>query len=298
MNNNQSQNNENIELKFSFNKKKLMKYLPFLVVIAVFLFIWALPEYRQIDPWHQAAKLLDSAANAPSEGIKRDLLLESGRQLKELESEHPYHARIQMYLGTYYFRIGSWDSSIVHYRKALDLGSGGMVNQIEHKTKPLLSKAMIARLNELIDRKQFSLAYEEVNKAIADFPDEPNFQNQLAVIYHKTGRADSAVKMYQKIVDKYPNFKPARNNLAGAYFVRGNYELKQKNYEAALRSYKTSINLMPKNPETYNNSGICLMNLGRIEEAAAYFKKAVEIQPDHSKARNNLNVALSKLGRK
>ncbi|MEI8313752.1 MAG: tetratricopeptide repeat protein, partial [Verrucomicrobiota bacterium] len=52
----------------------------------------------------------------------------------------------------------------------------------------------------------------------------------------------------------------------------------------------------PNDPETNNNLGTALRELGQLDEAVACFRKAAASRPDYSEAYNNLGLARQEQG--
>jgi len=57
-------------------------------------------------------------------------------------------------------------------------------------------------------------AEENFNKALAINSRHPVALNELGLVYRKTGRYEKARDTYQSVLEMYPNFLPARQNLA------------------------------------------------------------------------------------
>ena len=65
----------------------------------------------------------------------------------------------------------------------------------------------------------------------------------------------------------------------------------------AIRLYKESIKLFPKNFEAYSNLAAILINFGKLKEAEKYVRKAIEIKPDYPNAYCNLASIFQQLGK-
>ncbi|HET6351608.1 MAG TPA: tetratricopeptide repeat protein [Coriobacteriia bacterium] len=59
---------------------------------------------------------------------------------------------------------------------------------------------------------------------------------------------------------------------------------KQREYEMAVETYTSAINLEPDNIGALYNRGVCLMELGREAEAERSFLKVLAVAPKHSLA--------------
>jgi len=68
--------------------------------------------------------------------------------------------------------------------------------------------------------------------------------------------------------------------------------MKQNKFDAAIISYKKSIELKPDSAEAYNNLGTVLKASGNPEEAITHYEQAIELKPDYAQAHLNLAFAL------
>lgn len=62
--------------------------------------------------------------------------------------------------------------------------------------------------------------------------------------------------------------------------VKGEYEMRQKNYDGAVKAFSEAISSDPKNPEYHANLAIALANAGKSDEALASIDKAIQLKPD------------------
>jgi len=61
--------------------------------------------------------------------------------------------------------------------------------------------------------------------------------------------------------------------------LRGEYALRQKNYDLAAKEYADAIKSNPNNPEYHANLAIALTNAGKPDEALAAVEKAIQLKP-------------------
>lgn len=85
----------------------------------------------------------------------------------------------------------------------------------------------------------------------------------------------------------------AQNQTAKGFFEQGLKFLNEKNFNAALESFRKSAQLEPKEPATQGNIGISLIALNRIAESIAPFREAVRLAPDEPTFHSALCQSLS-----
>ena len=73
-------------------------------------------------------------------------------------------------------------------------------------------------------------------------------------------------------------------------------EVKQQEYENAIKHYTESIKSKPDNTAAYNNRGNAYSRIGKFQKAIEDFNKAIEIQPDFVHAYYNRGNAYYKKG--
>jgi protein O-GlcNAc transferase len=129
--------------------------------------------------------------------------------------------------------------------------------------------------------------YRQVLAAEGDHPDALHL---LGVIAHQVKRADLAVQLIGRAIERNDRNPDYLSNLGNALA-----ELKQ--FGEALASYDKALVLRPGYAEAFNNRGVALQQLQRPDEALASYDKAIALKPDYAEAHNSRGVVLQELKR-
>jgi Tfp pilus assembly protein PilF len=137
---------------------------------------------------------------------------------------------------------------------------------------------------------RYGLAIEEINRAIAIYPDHFEGYVHRAII-HKEGKdLFKAIEDYTRALELNPTMSGSRYDL-GQTFRQLNLR------EQAVEQYKLAIALDPLMIKAHNNLGITYAELGMFDEAVTSFERVVEMDPSYVKAYNNMGVVLAQSGR-
>ncbi|MCR4317422.1 MAG: tetratricopeptide repeat protein [Planctomycetes bacterium] len=90
--------------------------------------------------------------------------------------------------------------------------------------------------------------------------------------------------------------KNANENLAAAYYNRGNARGKQGDLVRAIEDCTKAIEIDPENAGAYNNRGVARGDQGDLKGAIEDYTRAIEIDPENAVAYNNRGVARSEQG--
>ena len=214
-------------------------------------------------------------------------------------------ADVYYHLGNVFEHIDQKDSSLVNYRKAIDLGSTnpdafyrlavlvhpGNVN----KSFELTRKALVISLHKIEEeqkkfKQQFagsvnldSLAREYKQKQ------EPDTTNELAesVFHYFTTNFDKTKvdPVLQKLLHRY-------NGSAVLYYLAGDHEYKSGNEKKALELTKLAVRWAPKLIEANKLLGKIYFEQGTYEKAALTYAKIEGLSPaDESAYRMSIKIA-------
>ncbi|MHC4616938.1 MAG: tetratricopeptide repeat protein [Planctomycetota bacterium] len=148
--------------------------------------------------------------------------------------------------------------------------------------------------------------------------------HQRAVRMAKRGRYQSAIKLFQGVLEVLPNHLDARRNLAMAHMEMGNsaaakqcllqvlqidprdtqallimgnlYAQAEQDPETAERFYKASYQIDPDDSYLLSSYGGILAKQGQFEQAGKLLKRAIKIEPDYPNPRYGLALIYAEQG--
>jgi Flp pilus assembly protein TadD len=103
-------------------------------------------------------------------------------------------------------------------------------------------------------------------------------------------RGDECEGALERLIEQYPDFAPAYNDLAELHLRHG----REAEAEAALEA---GLERRPEDAVLLNNLGMCRLLRGDREAALASFTAASAAQPQDARSRANMALALGLLGR-
>lgn len=102
-----------------------------------------------------------------------------------------------------------------------------VIQRAPGSTAPYINLAIAQQSTGKLDA-----AEENLKKALAIDPDHPVANNEYGILYRRTGRFAEARKTYERVLNKYPAFIPARKNLAILC------DLYMNDFDCALKNYQ------------------------------------------------------------
>jgi len=131
---------------------------------------------------------------------------------------------------------------------------------------------------------------QELNLAVKMDPKEPSYRVALGMAYLARGLTSEAKKHINEAIKLNPEFSEARVNLSAVYLKEGDWDSAIAECTRALK------NIYYKTPEAaYLNIGWAYYNKDAYRTALANFKKSVELNPRVPLAYYNTGLTLEKL---
>ncbi|WP_129124751.1 tetratricopeptide repeat protein [Geomonas oryzae] len=136
---------------------------------------------------------------------------------------------------------------------------------------------------QMVQSGDRSGAETNLRKLIEFYPDFAPAHNDLAVLAYEHGDNETARIHYEKAAQLKPGNSTFRKNLADFYFVEG-YDL-----DGAINIYLEELRKEPKNIETLMGLGKICTVLDRPAEAESFYGKVINLEPWNREARESLN---------
>ena len=128
-------------------------------------------------------------------------------------------------------------------------------------------------------------AIECLKQAIQLDRENPQYHNNLGVIYRSVDRFDEAVSCYQTAIKLTPDNAEAHSNLGAVWRARGEFE-------AAIGCCRDAIRLSPDAEEGYFNLALTYQAMGLSTEAICAYRQVLKTNPKHAVAWHNSGTAL------
>jgi len=130
-----------------------------------------------------------------------------------------------------------------------------------------------------IQRGDYQIALEKLQKALQQNPNLPSAHNTIALLYQRLYETDKAEYHFKQAVRRDPMYSEAQNNYGVFLCQQGQY------IEAEQRFLKAIKNPLYESPaQALENAGMCANRIPDQTLAEKYFLKALQRDPNLSKS--------------
>lgn len=112
---------------------------------------------------------------------------------------------------------------------------------------------------------------------------------QLAAILYESEERQQANQLFEQAMQIYPYH-------SDAWFARAEFQLREKEYAAALEPIREVLRREPWNDRAWSMQGTALANLGRLKEAGSAFRTSLRLNPSNELVKTMLAAALAASG--
>lgn len=253
----------------------------------------AIAAYKQalkLDPTleiattNMAAAIWQKANTLRAEG-NIDAAIAAYLELKKL---HPDEPDIHALLGDLYLKKGQYQVALTAFQKV-------------HKHKPDDEQAqhnLIAVYQQYAQHlkrtQNYTIAVEQLEKAVALFPDDINLRLNLSQAYQHTSNFDKAKTQLEHILANHPEHPQATAALFNMQLKRGNELVQQKKYSAAIEVFE-SIPESQKSTNIHNMIGYLYTVKSDYLKAITAYESTLAKEPRNSVAYQNIRAIESRL---
>lgn len=175
-------------------------------------------------------------------------------------------------LGTLHEARHEYDRAAAVYRKYLD--------GVNPRNRDI--RQNLVRL--LITAKDYQTALTELEKMLAEAPNDLDAQLRVSLMYGEIKQYPKAIEGLQNILAARPAELKVRDYLGYLYE-------EQKDHEKAIEAYEFNLKLEPTYPEGHLHLGVLLYRLKRLPEAISHLVEATKLNPKQPESHIVLGLA-------
>jgi FkbM family methyltransferase len=193
--------------------------------------------------------------------------------------------------------LHNFEDAKVFYRRVLELepqneDAQSNLNKLDNRnpvTPELKSpEELYQEIQPLLNNGDPHRAIAQLEELLQAYPDFALAQNDLGVLYYHTGDKEKARHHYESAVDLMPDNINFQKNLADFLFVE------QGKVEEALQIYVNILATHPEDVETLLISGHICVALKKFDDAKEFYKRVLALAPDNEDASKNLQALMSR----
>jgi len=190
----------------------------------------------------------------------------------------PYMHPVQNNWGKALQQAGRWDEALAAYERAmlLDPRHGDSFNNaatIYH----LRGEKLVAAGKKEQAHALFLLAVERYIKALQLYPNYAEIHQNLAAVYANLQDLPSAIRAYEEALDIDSTRGDTWSNYGQALYKDGRLD-------EAAHAFKNAMQLLPEQPEPYNNLGNIYAERADYTASIHWYQQALERDPEHRDA--------------
>lgn len=175
----------------------------------------------------------------------------------------------------------------------LGVGRAKFVNFISKKTIIILGLLLIIVFSSItvFRNKYYKNKINFWNNAVTTSPSFAFNHNNLGAMYYLDGNYNLAEKEFQRALDLNSQEKLAHNNLGLIYASKGDYE-------NAIEEYKTELKINPYYDNALYNMGLAYWNMDKKEDAVKNWQETIAADPNYLDAYKALITFYQESGQK
>ena len=182
--------------------------------------------------------------------------------------EDPTSWEAHFYLALALAEQGKYSEASREFTKARELVPEKKKDMVEQSQRHYFAEHYNRGINA-ISTRNYKRAVDELEKAVAIYPQDPKGYINLGVAYSNIGDEEKALESFKNAVQADSTSAEAWRNLGISYQAMGQFEL-------ARDAYEKVVSLKPDDPEGLFSLGDMYFNLEDYEKALQNYEKAAE----------------------
>ena len=216
--------------------------------------------------------------------------------MKILES-HPEDIETLLVTGHICVSLRKFDDARFFYGRILQIEPWNLEIQENLKklekakqlmTAPESAEEMYQDIQKIVNRNRPDEAIQGLENLVESWPKFAIAHNDLGVLYYDRGEKEKALTHYQEAARLQPENITFQKNLADFYYVE------EGRIEEALQIYVKILESQPEDIETLLATGHICESLSQIDDAKVFYKRILEIEPWNSEVQQNLEALVTR----
>ena len=145
------------------------------------------------------------------------------------------------------------------------------------------AQKMYQNAQMLVEKGMDNAAIIALGKLLESYPEFALAHNDLGVLYYKAGKKKDAFEHYKMAAELQPENINFQKNLADFYYVE------RGKVQEAIEIYVKILALNPRDIECLLMLGHISISIEKIDDAKVFYMKVLESDPDNAVARQNLD---------
>jgi len=259
----------------------------FLFFLLPFSFTNAQKEYNRTNQERYFYSKLDSSRFFENQDFKKSLeFAEMAKSYADSIGVSEFQVKALIQSGRLYLKIGLIDLSADHYLKSISKLEQQKVKDYSDIIDAQIGLGGVYLFLGDLDKSQ--KIYEKTlflidSLKLQDHLSYSSIYNNLGIIHKERNELSEAFLILDKGIRMLLEVDPNNKNLPLLYNHLGDVYLRMKNYEEALISYESSLNIRLLNKDllgvaaTYKNIGILYRQMEDLKSAIYFLRKAYEL---------------------
>jgi len=206
--------------------------------------------------------------------------------------QNPEHIETLLIAGHLCVALHKFEDAKGYYNRVLEIEPGnrdakGNLDQLENmppgSSDSKTPEEMYDQIKPILGGSKVHEAINALERLLETYPDFALAHNDLGVLYYRGGESEKALTHYEKAAQLQPENITFKKNLADFYCVV------QGRIEDALKIYVDVLGAQPEDIETLLVTGHICASLEKIEDARVFYNRVLEIEPWNLDARESLD---------